>query len=297
MGERMLLEPLRRIPAARTVARALRRGWEELRPLPRARYIANTPNTGGAHVLDAFFPPTISTIAEGALSFETRDFIIDLLHKLTPNDQTEGQELFYQWGRRKFGQHWRYADITTALCSAAMAVRPKTYLEIGIRRGRSAAVVGALCPDCAIYGFDLWLPGYAAEPNPGPDFVRGELRTAGHTGDVTLISGDSKKTVPAFLREHPGLFFDVITVDGDHSVSGAARDLANVLPRLKVGGVIVFDDICSAPALARVWRWFVQEDDRYRSWEFTDADAGIAAAIRTENLSILSWFSKASRAT
>ena len=276
----MLLQPLRRVPAARTVARALRRGWQELRPLPRPRYIANTPNTGGASVLEAFFPPTISTIAEAALSFEAMDFMIDLLHRLTPSEETEGQELFYLWGRGKFGQNWRYADITTVLCAAAMALRPKTYLEIGVRRARSSAVVGALCLDCAIYGFDLWLPGYAGADNPGPDFVRRELCSAGHAGEVTLVSGDSRKTVPVFLREHADLFFDLITVDGDHSVAGAARDLANVLPRLKVGGVIVFDDICSAPALARVWRWFIKEEVRFRSWEFTDAGAGIAAAIR-----------------
>ena len=276
----MILQPLRRVPAARTIARALRRAWAKVRPLPRPRYIANTPNTGGAHVLEAFFPPTISTIAEAALSFEAVDFVTSLLRKLTPSDESEGQQLFYHWGQGKFGQHWRYADITTVLCAAAMAVRPKAYLEIGVRRGRSAAVVGALCPDCTIYGFDLWLPDYAGAANPGPDFVRSELRTAGHTGDVALISGDSAKTVPALLREHPDLFFDLVTIDGDHSVAGAARDLANVLPRLKIGGVIVFDDICSAPALVRVWDWFVKEDARYRSWEFTDAGAGIAAAIR-----------------
>jgi predicted O-methyltransferase YrrM len=163
-----------------------------------------------------------------------------------------------------------------------MAIRPKTYLEIGVRRGRSAAVVGATTPDCAIYGFDLWLEGYAGLENPGPEFVRGELRAAGHTGHVTLVSGDSHRTVPAFLKEHPGLFFDLMTVDGDHSLIGAARDLATVLPRLKVGGVIVFDDIVSAPCLARVWRGFVQEDSRYRSWEYDDAGAGVAAAIRVE---------------
>jgi predicted O-methyltransferase YrrM len=276
----MILQPLRRFPAARRVARGARRAWEQLRPLPRPRYVANTPNTAGVHVLEAFFPPTISTIAEAALSFEAVDFVIGLLRKLTPSDESEGQDLFYHWGRGKFGRHWRYADITTVLCAAAMAVRPKAYLEIGVRRGRSAAIVGAIARECAIYGFDLWLPDYAGAPNPGPDFVRSELRAAGHTGEVALISGDSAKTVPVLLREHPGLFFDLITVDGDHSVAGAARDLANVLPRLKIGGVIVFDDICSAPALLRVWDWFVKEDARYRSWEFAEAGAGIAAAIR-----------------
>jgi predicted O-methyltransferase YrrM len=276
----MLLQPLRRIPGARRVARRARRAWEQLRPLPRPRYIADTPNTGGPHPLEAFFPPTISTIAQAALSFEAVDFVISLLRKLTPSDESEGQELFYLWAQGKFGRNWRYADITTVLCAASMAVRPKTYLEIGVRRGRSAAVVGALCPACAIYGFDLWLPGYANAPNPGPDFVRAELRTAGHAGQVTLISGDSAKTVPAFLRGHPGLFFDLVTVDGDHSVAGAARDLASVLPRLKIGGVIVFDDVCSAPALLRVWHWFVKDNARYRRWEFTESGAGIAAAIR-----------------
>lgn len=276
----LLLQPIRRLPAARSVARTLRRGWEQLRPLPRPRYLPNAPDTGGEAPVEAFFPPTISTLAEGSLSRDAAEFVIELLRKLTPSREAEGQELFYRWAQGKFGRHWRYADSTTVLTAASMLIRPKSYLEIGVRRGRSAAVVGATAPDCAIYGFDLWLPDYAGLQNPGPDFVRGELRAAGHTGEVTLISGDSHRTMPPFLRQHPGLYFDLVTVDGDHSLGGAARDLANVLPRLKIGGVIVFDDLCSAPWLMRVWRWFVKEDDRFRSWEFTEAGAGIGAAIR-----------------
>ena len=276
----MLLQPLRRIPAARTAARSVRRIWEELRPLPRARYVGGTPDTGGKHPIEVFFPPTISTLAEAALSNEATEFVICLLKKLQQSEETEGQELFYLWGQGKFGEHWRYADITTMLCAAAMAIRPKSYLEIGVRRGRSSAMVGALSPQCAIYGFDLWLAGYAGTPNPGPAFVKSQLAAVGHTGPLTLTSGDSRTTVPGFLSEHPDLFFDLITVDGDHSLAGAARDLANVLPRLKVGGVIVFDDVSSAPVLMRAWDWFVRQDGRYRAWEFTDSGAGIAAAIR-----------------
>ena len=276
----MLQNPIRRVPAARSLARRSRKLLEDLRPLPRARYLPDTPNTGGATPIEAFFPPTISTLAEGAMSRAATEYVIGLLKKLEPSHETEGQELFYLWGQGRFGEHWRYADSTTMLVAAAMAVQPKTYLEIGVRRGRSAAVVGALSPECAIYGFDLWIEDYAGYSNPGPAFVQEELRKVGHRGPVTLTSGDSRSTVPAFLAAHPDLFFDVINVDGDHSVPGAARDLANVLPRLKIGGVIVFDDIVSAPALMRVWRWFVVDDDRYRSWEFTDVAAGVGAAVR-----------------
>ena len=268
------------VPAIRSAARGLRNVWQDLRPLPRARYLPNTPNTGGDTPIEVFFPPTISTLAESALSRASAEYVVCVLKKLEQTNETDGQELFYLWGQGRFGEYWRYADSTTVLVAASMAIRPKTYLEIGVRRGRSSAIVGSLCPDCAIYGFDLWLEGYAGIENPGPDFVRGELRKVGHTGEVKLTSGDSRSTVPAFLAQHPNLFFDVINVDGDHSVAGAARDLVNVLPRLKIGGVIVFDDIVSAPALMRVWKWLVRQDDRYRAWEFIDAPAGIAAAIR-----------------
>ena len=274
------LQPIRRVPAARAFARALRRSWEQLRPLPHPRYRRGTPDTGSSSPYGIFFPPTISTLAEGALAPEAVEFVIGLLHKLTASEETWGQEFFQRWAQGRFGRHWRYADVTTVLTAASMLIRPKSYLEIGVRRGRSAAVVGATAPDCAIYGFDLWLEDYAGLENPGPDFVRSELRAAGHTGQVTLISGNSHRTVPAFLRERPDLFFDLITVDGDHSVPGAARDLADVLPRLKVGGVIVFDDIAVAPQLVRVWRRLVADDRRYRAWEFDEAGAGIAAAVR-----------------
>ncbi|MDP3768083.1 MAG: class I SAM-dependent methyltransferase, partial [Dehalococcoidia bacterium] len=159
-------------------------------------------------------------------------------------------------------------------------IRPNSYLEIGVRRGRSAAVVAASCPQCAIYGFDLWIPGYHNEPNPGPDFVRSELRAVGHEGPVELVAGDSRETVPAFLQQQPDLYFDVITVDGDHSVMGAAADLANTLPRLKVGGVLVFDDVAAEPPLQRVWERVVERDSRYASWTYTDSGAGVAVAIR-----------------
>lgn len=255
-------------------------GWYKIRPMPRPSYIAGTPGTGGADRFDLCFPPTAQTLGAAAMSDEALAFAVDVIERLTPGDGIVSTEFYHRWGRAKFGAYWRYADLMSTLWAAATCVRPQAYLEIGVLRGRSAALVGALCPDCAIYGFDLWIPDYAGAPNPGPDFVREELRSVGHTGLVTLISGDSRTTVPAFLHEHPDVFFDLITIDGAKSIPSAAADYANTLARLKVGGIVLSDDIAMFPWLELVWQTMVRRDPRYITWEFCDAERGVMAGIR-----------------
>ena len=283
----MIRSALRSVPGARPLVRGLHSGWRRTRrewgnvcPFKLPRYIPNTPRLGGSEPLDPFLPPGAETVGAAAMSPEAIAYVLDFIQKLTPSQELTEQLSYYLWSRERFGASWRHADLTTALWAAATLIKPNSYLEIGLRRGRSAALVGSLRPECAIYGFDLWIPDYAGVDNPGPEFVREELRRAGHTGEVVLVSGDSHQTVPALLREHPDLYFDLITVDGDHSVLGAAIDIANTLPRLKVGGILAFDDIARAPALQRVWRELVQRDERFVTWEFTDSGFGVAAAIR-----------------
>jgi predicted O-methyltransferase YrrM len=265
--------------------------WDSNRPLPRPQYLPNTPRVEGRAELDLFYPPNAPTLAAAALAPEAIEFVSATIKRLTPTREIEEQLFFYGWGEGKFGEHWRFADITTTLYAACRFLRPTSYLEIGVRRGRSAAIVTAASPSCAVYGFDLWIPGYAESDNPGPDFVRSELARAGHQGELVLVAGDSKLTVPAFFDKHRDLFLDLITVDGDHSVLGAAADLANTLPRLKVGGILVFDDLCSAPLLQRVWQRIVKRDTRFVTWEFTDAGYGVAAAIRVSDGPIVGGFS------
>lgn len=210
--------------------------------------------------------------------------VLAVLDRLSPSEQSEQVRSMYRRAREQFGAHWRYADLLTVLWAAATFLKPEAYLEIGMLRGRSAAVVASVAPDCAIYGFDLWVPGYAGGEGSNPDIVRSELARVGHRGELTLISGDSKETVPAFLRDHPNLYFDLVNVDGDHSVMGAAVDLANTLPRVKQGGVVVMDDVRWSPPLLRVWKRAVKESECFASWEYLDAGFGIAAAIRTVDI-------------
>ncbi len=283
-----MVPPLfRRLFDGRPLWPRVRRRWQSVRPFPLPRYVDGTPKIGGSGPLDPFLPPNAATLGAAATSREATTSVADVLDQLTQNEEIERMQAFYRWAQEKFGRHWRYADILTVLWAAATLIRPTSYLEIGVRWGRSAAVVGATSPRCDIYGSDLWPPDYAGAPNPGPDFVRQELRAAGHTGDVTLITGDSRDTVQAFLRQHPNLYFDLITIDGDHSLIGAATDLANTLPRLKVGGIVVFDDICIAPHLYRVWADAIKRDNRYVSWEFTGGGFGVAAAIRMSDEPVL----------
>ena len=267
----------------------LRRFWERIRPLPQPQYVALTPRVSDAFQDRVYQNPNAMTLAAAALSEDAISFMEDLIGRMTPSEELAGQQAWYKLARAQFGKHLRFADLTTALWAASTLIRPSAYLEIGVRRGRSACVVGATSPECAITGFDLWLQDYAGVPNPGSEFVRNELEAVGHQGSVELTSGDSRETVPAYLAAHPAAFFDIITVDGDHTALRAATDLANVLPRLKVGGILLFDDIVQAPVLRGVWERLVKRDSRYVTWEYIDAGDGVAAAIRIGDAPMLHW--------
>ncbi len=118
--------------------------------------------------------------------------------------------------------------------------------------------------------------------NPGPSFVESELKKAGFRGAATFIDGDSHQTLPAFFARNPDAAFDLITVDGDHSEIGAARDLCDVLPRLAVGGTVVFDDIShpAHPELNRVWKTLVADDQRFSTFSYREAGYGVGFAVR-----------------
>lgn len=223
-----------------------------------------------------------STLGDMAMSPSCLRQVIQIIQRLEPDDYIRYLLAYYEAGLERFSDAWRYADIATLLMAAAQLAQPHNYLEIGVRRGRSMAMVAATCSSCDVTGFDLWTPDYAGMSNPGPDFVRAEMSKLGYTGRLDLITGNSHETLPRFFSEHPDLFFDLITVDGDHSKQGAEQDLRNVLPRLKIGGIIVLDDICHPlhPYLASVWQRVVDSDSRFSTWQFTELGYGVAFAIR-----------------
>lgn len=224
------------------------------------------------------------TLHELACSTSTVQRVCEVLQQLDSDDYLEFMLGWYASGVKTFGSNWRYIDLLTILQATAQALQPRNYLEIGVRRGRSLAVVAAAAPACDLYGFDLWMQDYAGMPNPGPEFVRSELQKFQHRGRLELISGDSHQTVPQFFQQHPGMEFDLITVDGDHSEAGARLDLETVIPRLSVGGVLVMDDIAHPQHryLEQVWDELLGDKARYSCGKFGELGYGVAWAVRKE---------------
>ena len=224
-----------------------------------------------------------STFSEMIQSPKTIREVLSILEKLTPGEVSlEFVKDFYKKGLNTYGEDWRYADISTAIYSFSRFLDVKNYLEIGVRRGRSMTVFASQSPQSDIYGFDMWIKDYAGSDNPGESLVREELKKVGFEGNLELIDGDSKKTIPAFFNKNKDIYFDIITVDGDHSIGGAIKDLKNVINRLKIGGVLIFDDISSHehPYLKNVWLKHIKSRDNLYTFEYSDLGLGVAFAVR-----------------
>jgi predicted O-methyltransferase YrrM len=232
-----------------------------------------------------WYPPVMlsaDALAQRVLQKEYVEHALQLLRRLDMDDYCKYLAGYYRVGIERFEGSWRYADIVTVLLTLSEVLQPENYLEIGVRRGRSVCAIAAKAPSCNMYMFDMWVANYAGMENPGEELVESELKKFGHTGIRQFFNGNSHQTLKTFFRDHPSLAFDIITVDGDHSYDGAVEDLCDVLPHIKVGGAIVFDDICHPKHmyLQDVWQRLVVSDPRFSSWTSKEIGYGVGFALR-----------------
>jgi predicted O-methyltransferase YrrM len=237
--------------------------------------------------LASLYSPVVlspSSLARHAASPRVLKKVIETVRRLEHDEYSSYVASFCEQGLDLVGASLGYLDLLTVLYAVAEVGQPQNYLEIGVRRGRSAAMVVAACPKVDVVGFDRWEEKYAGSDNPGGAFVRDELTRLGHEGAATFVDGDSHVTVKAFFRETPSLMFDLVTVDGDHGRAGARADLNDVIGNLRVGGVLVFDDVANpyCPDLRAVWEGFIRDHPELRSTVYDELGPGIALAVKMQ---------------
>ena len=223
------------------------------------------------------------TIGAFALEESTHNDVNAVLTRLEPRRIREVIREYVQEGRRLAGQHVairRHRD--RARGRRALLEPRQRYLEVGVRRGRSMAIVAAGATEAEVIGVDLWVPDYAGMENPGPDFVPGQLECGRFQGGAGTDLRRQSEILPRLFAARRELAFDLITVDGDHSRPGARRDLRDVLPRLRVGGAIVFDDIAHQlhPELVHKCRAARRVIGATRRGSSTTSAYGVAVAVR-----------------
>jgi hypothetical protein len=102
-------------------------------------------------------------------------------------------------------------------------LRPRQYLEIGVRNGDSLALA-----ECPVVGID---PYYA---------ITAELHGSVH---LFRTASDEYFSRPYPLAPTGGHPFDLSFIDGLHLFEFAFRDFINAERHSSVGGVIIFDDV------------------------------------------------------
>jgi len=199
-------------------------------------------------------------------------FVKDIINKMTP-DPVVGPLLMDVLDKNQ-------GETRGFVAWAAKHLQAKNYLEIGTRRGWSVGMVCAAVPECDVYCFDMWEVNYSSIANPGPEFVANEMKKLGYKKEVNFINGDSHKTIPQFFQDNPDMMFDLILVDGDHTVDGAFDDLKNTMPHVRKGGMLVFDDIVIVARLDEVFYHLKNVFPDFEYHAYTKNILGVGLAIR-----------------
>ena len=117
------------------------------------------------------------------------------------------------------------------------SLNAKKVAEIGFNAGHSATLMMSLCSeDTEFTFFDL---GEHAYTRPCFKYVTQVFNRASN-----LVLGDSRITMPNYIRDHPELIgaYDIVHVDGGHQKECFFSDISNALLLVKRGGLLFIDD-------------------------------------------------------
>jgi len=115
----------------------------------------------------------------------------------------------------------------------------KKVMEIGFNAGHSAEIFLKNNPDIDLVSFDIGHHDYTEHARKYIEIT--------YPGRHRLILGDSKQTIPEFIKENPDVKFDLIFIDGGHDYETASADLENSLLLSHKDTIIAIDDVTDPP--------------------------------------------------
>lgn len=121
----------------------------------------------------------------------------------------------------------------------------ESFFEVGTMEGKSLKRVVENSPNLSRVGScDMWQDKYGGTARGNHDHISKMMQALDYTGSVEFFDGDSHKILPEInnKQEHKEQY-DLVFVDGDHSLWGNRQDLIDCWPLVKPGGFIIFDDI------------------------------------------------------
>lgn len=165
--------------------------------------------------------------------------------------------------------------------AAIREIRPATILEVGVCPGNNAVKMIELANALAVpsggvryYGFDIFVdppPHEFDDPRakgiPKDKVLERLIRTG---ADVTLIEGDTRKTLPEFVKSNPPRM-DLVFIDGGHSAETIHNDWECCRTLIHGRSIVVFDDYWDRMDAGA--KWTIDRIDRAEySVDFFDGD-------------------------
>lgn len=174
----------------------------------------------------------------------------------------------------------KFFDTYVLLWQIGADLAPGRILEIGTRTGISLCQLLSSYVDLS--GVEKVVSIDPYDNFTSPALVKANLKYLNiPTDKMTFIVGKSQDELPKLFEA--GERFDFILVDGDHGKEPAYQDLEMAHKLLMLGGIMVFDDISTAPGecgLLPVWQKFMNNHPGEYGANYNETGKGVAWGVR-----------------